>query len=129
MRILPSIAGLFALACLMQIASAGQLELKAIDKASGQPLAARVHLKNKSGNPVKPTAKVPYWKDHFVFDGSVTLELPPGMYTFEMECGPEYKLATGQFMLDRDSNDTKSVEMVRFVDMKKENWWSGELHI
>jgi len=122
-------AASLAVALLGSVAQGGQLELKAIDKASGQPLAARVHLKNAAGKPVKPTAKVPYWKDHFVFDGSVTLELPPGTYTFEMECGPEYKLGSGNFTLDKDSNDTKSVEMVRFVEMKKEGWWSGELHI
>src|SRR5262245_38441066 len=88
-----------------------------------------MHVRDSLGKPVKPPAKVPYWRDHFVFDGSVTLELPPGTYTFEMECGPEYKLASGNFTLDRDSNDTKTVEMVRFIEMKKEGWWSGELHI
>ena len=118
-----------ATAWLTSAAAAGQLELKAIDKATGQPIAARVHLKNAAGKAVKPAAKVPYWRDHFVFDGTVTLELPPGTYTFEMECGPEYKLASGYFTLDRDANDTKTVEMVRFIDMKKEGWWSGDLHI
>ncbi|HZN35480.1 MAG TPA: CehA/McbA family metallohydrolase [Pirellulaceae bacterium] len=122
------IATVFA-ALFANFAAAAQLELKAVDKATGQPVAARVHLKNAAGKPVKPPGKAPYWKDHFVFDGSVTLELPPGSYTFEMECGPEYKLGSGYFTLDRDSNDTKTVEMVRFVEMKKEGWWSGELHI
>lgn len=111
------------------IAFAGQLELKAVDKATGQPLAARVHLKNPAGKAAKPAAKVPYWRDHFAFDGSVTLELPNGTYTFELECGPEFKLASGQFTLERDSIDTKTVEMERFVSMKKEGWWSGDLHI
>src|SRR5262249_22172186 len=57
------------------------------------------------------------------------LELSPGMYTFEMESGPEYKWRDGYFMIDRDANDMKTVEMERFVDMKKEGWWSGDLHI
>src|SRR5689334_23164369 len=104
----------------------GRLDIRVIDKATGQALAARMHLKNTKGTPVKPP-KVPYWKDHFVFDGQIVLELSPGMYTFELESGPEYKWRDGNFLIERDANDSKTVEMERFVDMKKEGWWSGDL--
>src|SRR6187402_37820 len=107
-------------------AQQGSLEFRAVDKDTGQPLAARMHLKDGRGRPVKPP-NVPYWKDHFVFDGAITLELPPGRYTFELEHGPEYRAITGNFMLAKDSADTKTVELQRFVDMKKEGWWSGDL--
>jgi hypothetical protein len=106
----------------------GRLEIHAVDKATGKPIAARMHLRDDKGKPVKPP-KVPFWKDHFVFDGTLVLELPLGTYAFEMECGPEYKYQTGYFTLERNANDTKSVEMQRFVEMKKEGWWSGDLHI
>jgi len=109
-------------------AQEGSLEFRAVDKDTGQPLAARLHLKDGRGRPVKPP-HVPYWKDHFVFDGAITLELPPGRYTFELEHGPEYRAITGNFTLAKDSADTKTVELQRFVDMKKEGWWSGDLHI
>src|SRR5689334_10019950 len=78
----------------------GRLEIHTVDKQTGQPLAARMHLKDERGRPVKPP-KVPYWKDHFVFDSTIALELPLGMYTFELESGPEYKLQTGHFNLER----------------------------
>jgi hypothetical protein len=107
----------------------GRRELKGFDRKTGQPLAARMHLKDPRGKPVKPP-KAPFWKDHFVFDGSIVLVLPLGQYTFEMECGPEYKLAEqGSFVLERGASDTKTIEMERFVDLKKEGWWSGDLHI
>src|SRR4051812_26551348 len=80
-----------ALAGLSLAADEGRLVVNAVDKASGQPIAARMHLKNQRGQPVKPT-KAPFWKDHFVFDGTITLDLPLGTYFFEMEHGPEYKL-------------------------------------
>ena len=51
------------------------------------------------------------------------------MYTFELETGPEYRTQTGYFTLERGATDTKTIEMSRFVDMKKEGWWSGDLHI
>ena len=110
------------------IAAEGRLEVRVVDKGSGQSLAARMHLKDGRGKAVRPP-KVPFWRDHFVFDGVIGLELPLGNYTFELECGPEYKLQTGYFTLERDANDTKTIEMQRFVDMKKEGWWSGDLHI
>src|SRR5438309_10515587 len=109
-------------------AEEGRLLINAVDKATGQPIAARMHLKDARGKVIKPP-KVPFWKDHFVFDGSIMLDLPLGTYIFEMESGPEYKLQNGTFILERTANDTKTVEMERFIDMKKDGWWSGDLHI
>jgi hypothetical protein len=106
----------------------GELELQAVDRDTGKPLAVRMHLKNAQGKPVRPTKSV-YWHDHFVFDGSITLELPPGTYTFEMEHGPEYKVRYGNFQLERDSRDTKVVDLHRVVNMRKENWYAGDLHL
>ena len=40
-----------------------------------------MHLKDGRGRPVRPP-KVPFWRDHFVFDGQIPLELPLGTYTF-----------------------------------------------
>jgi hypothetical protein len=71
-------------------AEKNELQVQVIDKETRQPLASRMHLKDSKGKPVKPP-KVPYWKDHFVFDGVILLELAAGMYTFDLETGPEYR--------------------------------------
>lgn len=110
------------------LAAGGELEIRAIDKDSGKPIAVRMHIKDAKGKPVKPP-KVTYWNDHFVFAGKTVLKLPVGQYTFEMEHGPEYRLRTGNFSIDRGAADNKEVDMPRFVDMKREGWWSGELHV
>src|SRR6478736_1332754 len=115
-------------AALATAADKGRLEFHVVDKANGQPLAARMHLKDQQGKAVRPP-KVPYWKDHFAIDGTIVFELPLGTYTFELEAGPEYKFQSGYFTLERNANDTKTMEMQRFVEMKKEGWWSGDLHI
>ena len=91
-------------------------------------LAVRMHLRNAKGKPVKPP-RVPTWHDHFVFDGRIVLDLPNGNYEFEVERGPEYKVMSGYFTIDPGANDSKVVELHRFVNMKKEGWWSGDLHI
>lgn len=109
-------------------AEQGRLVIHTVDQLTGQPVAARMHLKNSRGQSVRPAGTV-YWKDHFVFDGSVVLNLPLGTYHFELERGPEYKLQTGYFTLERGADDTKTINMVRYVDLAKEGWWSGDLHI
>src|SRR5437868_7954433 len=100
-------------------ADKGRLEVRIVDKANSQPLAARMHLKDQQGKPVRPP-KVPFWKDHFAIDGTMVFEMPLGTYTFELEAGPEYKFQTGYFTFERNANDTKTIELQRFVDMKKE---------
>jgi hypothetical protein len=109
-------------------ARAGELLMKAVDRDSGEPIAVRMHLKDERGKPVE-AGKAPFWKDHFVFDGEITLKLKPGRYTFEMERGPEYRVRTGYFTIDRTSKDEKTVDMPRFVNMAEEGWWSGDLHV
>ncbi len=120
-----AIASLFTASCLAQT---GDLVIEVLDKKSKEQVAARMHLKDGKGKPVKP-AKSVYWHDHFVFDGMISLKLRPGKYEYELECGPEYKLAVGNFEVDKTTNDTHQIEMERFVDMRKEGWWSGDLHV
>jgi len=107
----------------------GKLEIRVVDKQTGQPTAVRMHLKDRRGRPVRPPAKTVHWRDHFVFDGKIQLELPNGDYSFELERGPEYKVRHGSFTIGRGAKDSHAFEMERFVDMKQEGWWSGELHV
>ena len=106
----------------------GELEVSVIDKATGRPVAVRMHLKNSRGYPVKPKNSV-QWDDHFLVDGKVLLKLRNGRYTFELERGPEYKVSHHSFTIERGAEDKHVFAMERFVDMKSEGWWSGDLHI
>jgi hypothetical protein len=115
----------------------GTVQITAIDKDSGEQVAVRMHLKDERGRPVVPPGAVA-WRDHredrrknhhFVFDGDIKLKLKRGAYTFEIERGPEYKVRRGNFMIQRGAEDAHTIEMERFVDMKKAGWWSGELHV
>ncbi len=104
----------------------GKLRLEVIDKDTKQPLACRMHLVNAAGKPLK-APRVPFWRDHFVFDGAITLKLPAGEYQFVIERGLEYLERTGHFTMQDYSDDTKVVELHRFADMAAEGWWSGDL--
>ncbi len=109
-------------------AGKGELELRAVDSETGLPIAIRMHLKDPKGKPVKPP-KVPFYQDHFLLEGTLVLKLGEGTYTFEAERGPEYKIRTGSFIIERTATDNHPIVMERFVDMAKEGWWSGDLHL
>ena len=109
-------------------AAGGQLEITVVDRETGQPIACRMHLVGAAGRPRKAKG-APFWHDHFAFPGRITLELPVGNYTFEMERGPEYLVRGGHFRIDNFADDTKEVDMQRFVDMSAHGWWSGDLHV
>jgi hypothetical protein len=112
----------------LRAAGRGELEIQAVDRDTGKPLAVRMHLKDARGKPVRPPRSV-FWHDHFVFDGTIKLELPTGTYTFEMEHGPEYKIRYGHFQIDSGAKDSKTVDLHRVVNMRKENWYAGDLHV
>lgn len=109
-------------------AKKGEVEFRAIDAKTGEPIAVRMHLKNAKGKSVKPPNSI-FWHDHFLVDGAITLELPKGTYTFEMERGPEYKIRTGQFSIEDNASDSKELSMERFVDMAAEGWYAGDLDV
>ncbi|MCC7087280.1 MAG: hypothetical protein IT427_19935 [Pirellulales bacterium] len=111
--------------------ASGRLVLNAVDKETGKPLAARIHLQNGQGKPFRP-AKVKggiVSGDHIVFADKLTLELPNGRYNFVMEHGPEYRVMNGNFEIQNFADDSKTVELTRFCDLAKEGWFSGDLDV
>jgi hypothetical protein len=105
-----------------------RIGLTIVDSETRKPIPARVHLKNFASQAVR-VDQLPYWRDHFVCTGEARLELPPGTYSYEVERGPEYLLASGSFKVAPRSDNRLTVELERFVDMATEGWWSGELHV
>lgn len=118
----------------------GQLQIDVVDAATRKPIPARMHLNmgrkatpNATG---KPRAKPPVkshlpdsaeFGGHFYIDGSAALPLRVGQYSFELEATPEYLTQSGQFDIQRHADDSKRIEMKRFVDLEKEGWYGGDL--
>ena len=110
--------------------SDGQLRVEVVDIATDQPIAARMHLKNSRGRPVR--LRLPNSAEHgghFYIDGQVTLPLRAGQYTFELEAGPEYRTRTGHFEIERHADDSERIEMTRFADLADEGWYGGDLDV
>ena len=122
-------AGLLVAAADVALAGpGGTLRLEVIDGQTRQPVACRMHLTNAAGKPLK-APRVPFWHDHFVFDGTVSLKLPKGEYDFVIERGLEYMTRSGHFTMKDFSKDSLTVELQRFADMAAEGWWSGDLDV
>ncbi len=108
----------------------GKLTLRVIDKQTGQPIPARMELRNGRGRPVRVRAKgIVTHADYFVFDGQVTLELRKGPYEFLIEAGPEYQTRPGNFTIERHAEDSTEIVLQRRVDMQAEGWWAGDLDV
>jgi hypothetical protein len=105
-----------------------EFQIDTVDKATGKPVAARMHLKNQAGRPRLPKG-VPSYDDHFTIPGSIVLKLPLGEYTFELERGLEYKTLSGHFTIARNAHDTRQIELERCADLPSEGWYSGDLDV
>src|SRR5262249_44822479 len=119
------IAFVFATTQLMA-AEMGAVGLRVLDSESKLPIPARMHLKDGQGNRVVPT-NVHHSGHHFAIDGEITLELKAGDYTFELECGPEYKYRDGNFTIKAGTEGSLDLEMERFFDMAKQGWYAGDV--
>lgn len=108
--------------------SVGTLEITLLDKQTGEPMPGRIHLRDASGTPQKAKG-LPFWKDHFVCPGRVTLDLPEGDYRYEIERGPEYSRGLGTATVAHDERTTVTVELTRLADLPAEGWWPGDLHV
>jgi hypothetical protein len=120
----------------------GELKIEVVDAANGQPLPARMHLSAGRQMSIAPNAK-PHARravklsmpgsaelgGHFYIDGTTKLPLKVGQYTFELEATPEYLNETGQFEIERHADDSKRVEMKRFVELDKEGWYGGDVDV
>ena len=81
--------GCLAISMLPALARAALVEITVRDKKSGQLVPCRIHLKDAAGKAQRPP-DLPFWFDHFVCPGKVSLDLDAGKYTIEIERGPEY---------------------------------------
>jgi hypothetical protein len=106
----------------------GVIDFQIIDSDSKAQIPARIHLWNSKGVAVRAVG-MPFFHDHFVCAGKVRLRLNAGQYRFEIERGPEYRIHRGFFTMLPGAREQKIIPLKRFVDMKKEGWYAGDLHI
>ena len=109
-------------------AATGVLELRVVDDETGEPVAARLQLRDRRER-IRPIPRTTFWHDHAAIDGKAILTLAPGKYTFSVERGPEYLDQSGHFLIRSAATDNKTIRIKRFTNMARLGWWSGDLYI
>ena len=61
-----------------------------------------------------------------VLDRELELSLADATYQFRMIRGPEYRIISGNFSLEKTSLDQHAVQLPRMVDMLQKGWTSGD---
>ncbi len=103
----------------------GSFTLTAVDETTGDPAPTRTVFTRSDGRPQIVRRTIPSGVG-FVLDGEQLVALPNGAFQFQVIRGPEYRVITGNFTIDRDASDAHSVSLPRMVDMAAEGWWSGD---
>ncbi|MEX2356788.1 MAG: hypothetical protein WEE51_00575 [Pirellulaceae bacterium] len=103
-------------------------ELKVVDAETGLPRSARIQVKD-SRDRVRKVRGALNLDGFAYFTGGIVLELAPGSYKFHLDAGLEYPFQDGFFELQSGDQDTGTIELKRFTDLRKKGWWAGDLAI
>ena len=118
--------GLFALPR-DAFAAGGSLTVIAEEESTGEATITRFELwRAESPGKLMPVRKVVPAGIGVVLDQSVELSLPDAAYQFRMIRGPEYRIISGAFSLERTSLDEHRVQLPRMVNMLENGWTSGD---
>ena len=110
-------------------------------EAGGLPAAARVAVTGPDGRGWAPDsawrhaddgfdrAQRSFEQTYFHARGMVNLRLPAGRYRLEVRKGLEYRAVTREVMMHPGRTTAAVVQLVRLVDLPRQGWWSGDLHV
>ena len=112
---------------MVSAAETGTVRFQVSDDA-GSPIPCRIHLRNSKGEPQRAVGQ-PFWHDHFVCDGSVSLALTPGSYRWEVERGPEHRRRSGSVNVVASHVAAVNLRLSRLAHLRQEGWACGDLHV
>ncbi|MBW7996504.1 MAG: hypothetical protein FVQ81_08065 [Candidatus Glassbacteria bacterium] len=112
----------------------GYLSLTVTDRASGETVAARVHLATADGRAYYPAHSYPRQNtmgdrsDFFHTTGSFTMELPVGEIALDVVRGFEYEAESRSVIIPAGGTVELEVVLERWVDMGGQGWYSADNH-
>ena len=118
----------------------GTLRVRVLDQATGQPMAARVHLKAADARTYAPAESwlqvdrnmfdymdtEPY--RYFHTDGEFTVTLPVGRATLAVSKGFEWLPAETEVTVDVQKAAAVEVALKRLDNLQAKGWWNGNNH-
>ncbi len=107
-------------------AKEGEVTIVPIDDATGDQVAIRLKIKQANGRTPK-LAGLLRRGDWYLLDRPFVVRQRDAEFNFTASRGLEYAMTEGGFTLSRDAADEIAIYVERSCDMRKEDWWSGDL--
>jgi len=110
----------------------GRLAAKIIEKATGQPVEARVHVLSSGGmflHPRDAILKVGSGLRFFYCAGEFSVDAPRGLTQVLVERGTEYTPATVSVYVPSAGAVTVEVELERWTGLSQAGWHPGNTHV
>jgi hypothetical protein len=111
----------------MAFAVEGTLTVTVTEDSGGEETVTRMELFRATApdKPMPVRKTVPAGLG-VVLDRRVDVSLPESAYQFRMIRGPEYRIISGTFSLEKTSLDQHNVALPRMIDMLAQGWTSGD---
>ncbi len=109
----------------------GSLQVYVRDE-TGQGVPAQVKLfpistgKNEHINNTKN--ELNFQREITGWEGELKLILPIGVYSVEISKGSEYTIIRHEIRINKDKASQLTIELVPILHLRRENWYSGDLH-
>ncbi|MEM1069672.1 MAG: hypothetical protein AAGI63_12300, partial [Planctomycetota bacterium] len=117
----------FVLSNVCAIAGNGTLSVSVTEESNDEETVTRMELFRATApdRPMPIRKTVPAGLG-VVLDRRVDVSLPESAYQFRMIRGPEYRIITGTFTLEKTSLDKHNVALPRMINMLEKGWTSGD---
>ncbi len=127
LRILCSIAALWALFFPGRLFASGTLTIVVQDEETKLPVSAQIEIfRGNEGGTRMPVRRVVPDGAGVVIDRKLEVSFPEGAYSFRLTRGPEYRVIRGNFSLQRESLDEHKTLLPRMIHMREHGWTSGD---
>lgn len=105
----------------------GSLTVTIAEEETGEPTIARFEMHRVDApNKTLPIRRTVPAGIGVILDRELLLEMPEANYQFRLTRGPEYRMISGTFALEKSSLDSHRVELPRMANMLEEGWISGD---
>ncbi len=126
-------AAVCGLSTAASLCGAATLDLRITDARTGQPLPARVRVRDVSGTDHVPASSVVVKvgpKDRwFVCDGAARLELAAGTIDLRVEHGIEYTPRKIAVSISDSAPTSQEIRLRRWINMRERGYACGENHL
>ncbi|MEW5975729.1 MAG: CehA/McbA family metallohydrolase [Acidobacteriota bacterium] len=110
----------------------GGLRISIHDKATGQPLTARLSVQQIEGKYFAPPGalyRIHGQLEHFYASQQAELDVPAGTYRLQAFHGLEYRTFRQEFEVEANRQTKVEVSLRRWTEPTARSWYSGESHI